>query len=298
MATSTSTHPFASDARAQWHGIALVIVGAFCFSLAIPFTRWTANLNTSTIAFFRALFGFLFLTALVPRFREPVRFASYRAVIPRLLVLGAGVILTVVSYTYAVQHTTAANAVLLVNTAPAYVAVGAPLLIGEPRARFTWISLALALTGMALIIDPRQLDVQSGEIGGILAAALSGLGYSGVMIISRSLRGRVTGLTQTLWSNVLIVIVLLPWALQTAPGVIVDNLPVLVPLGIFSLGMSYWLYFMGLARASAQVVSVAALFEPIFGILMGALFFAEYPNALVWVGGALILASVILISRR
>lgn len=298
MATSTSTPTSATDAQTQWHGIALVIVGAFCFSLAIPFTRWTEGLNTSTIAFFRALFGFLFLASLVPRFREPVRFASYRAAMPRLLVLSAGVILTVVSYTYAVQHTTAANAVLLVNTAPVYVAVLAPILIGEPRARFTWISLALALTGMALITDPRQLDVRSGEMGGILAGAFSGLGYGGVMIISRSLRGRVTGLTQNLWSNGLIVIVLLPWALQTAPDAIVDNLPVLVPLGIFSLGMSYWLYFMGLARASAQVVSVASLFEPIFGILMGVLFFAEIPNALVWAGGALILASVILISRR
>ncbi len=286
-----------SEKSSQWPGIMMVIVGAFCFSLAIPFTRWTEGLNTSTIAFFRALFGFMFLFSLTSRFREPVQVRSYRAVIPRLLLLSTGVIITVVSYTYSVQHTTAANAVLLVNTAPVYVAVLAPVLIGEKRARNTWISLALALTGMILITDPRQLDLKSSEMGGIIAGAISGVGYGSVMLISRTLGGRVSGLTQNIWSNGLIVVVLLPWAVQTPASDIVSNLPVLIPLGIFSLGMSYWLYFMGLARVSAQVVSIASLFEPVFGIMMGIIFFAEVPNELVWAGGALILGSILLISR-
>ncbi len=281
----------------QWPGIVLVIVGAFCFSLAIPFTRWTSELDTFTIACFRALFGFLFLTTLVPRFRAPVRVREYRAWMPRLLLLGVCVSATVTLYTYAVQHTTAANAALLVNSAPVYVAVLAPAVIGEPRARYTVLSLVCALGGMILIADPRNLDVTSSEMGGIIAGAFSGLGYAVVMLISRSLRGRVTGLTQNLWSTGMVALILLPWAAQTSTTTIVDNLPVLIPLGVFSLGMSYLLYFLGLARVSAQVVSVASLFEPVFGIVMGMVFFAEFPDAFGWTGGVLILASVYLISR-
>ncbi|MCD4685121.1 MAG: EamA family transporter [Anaerolineae bacterium] len=281
----------------QWPGILLVVVGAFCFSLAIPFTRWTAGLNTSTIAFFRALFGFLFLALLVIRWREPVQFAQYRDVMPRLVLLGVVVSLTVLQYTYAVQHTSAANAAILVNSAPIYVALLAPLLLGEPRAPLTWISIGIACVGMVLLADPRSLHIDSSEMGGLLAGAGSGLTYGVVMLISRSLRGRVTGLTQNLWSNGIIVIITLPWALQADAGAVLDNVHVLIPLGVFSLGLSYWLYFLGLARVSAQVVSIASLSEPVFGVLMGLLFFAEVPNALGWIGGVLILSSVILISR-
>jgi len=278
-------------------GIVLVVIGAFCFSLAIPFTRWTDGLNTSTIAFFRALFGFLFLCSLVTVNREPVRLGSYRSSIRVLLALGGAVSVTVVLYTYAVQHTTAANAALLVNSAPVYVALLSPLVLREPRARFTWISLALALTGMVLMAGPARLNVRSDEVGGIAAGALSGLGYGVVMMISRSLRGKISGLTQNLWSNGTIVLVLLPFALRAPADRVVENLPVLVPLGVFSLGMSYLLYFLGLQRISAQKVSIVSLAEPVFGVLMGLVFFAELPDALGWVGAGLILSSIVLISR-
>jgi drug/metabolite transporter (DMT)-like permease len=286
-----------SDTQTQWHGIALVIIGAFCFSLAIPFIRWTDGLDIGAIAFWRAIFGFLFLASLVTHWREPLQFAAYRESRRALIALSMFVSLTVLFYTYAVQHTTAANAALLVNSAPVYVAVLAPFILKESRARHTWISLGLALAGMILVSDPARLDVESGELGGIIAAALSGLTYGGVMLISRSLRGRVTGLTQNLWSNGILALILLPWALQAPARATLDNLPVLIPLGVFSLGMSYLLYFLGLARARAQVVSMASLSEPIFGVVMGLVFFAEVPPVTGWIGGALILSSIALISR-
>lgn len=278
-------------------GIALVVIGAFCFSLAIPFTRWTDGLGTASIAFFRALFGFLFLCVLASASRQPLRPAVHRPVLPVLLALGLAVSATVLLYTYAVQHTTAANAALLVNSAPLYVALLAPLVLREPRPRYTWHSLALAAGGMICIANPAQLDIRSDEMGGIVAAAFSGLGYGTVMMISRSLRGRVTGLVQNLWSNGMIVLVLLPWAVRAPAQTVLNNLPVLIPLGIFSLGLSYLLYFLGLQRISAQQVSVVSLAEPVFGVLMGLIFFAEVPNALGWLGAGLILSSIVLISR-
>lgn len=278
-------------------GVVLVLVGAFCFSLAIPFTRWTEGLNTGAIAFFRALFGFLFLGTLLSVNREPLRLAAYRPALPRLIALGFAVSVTAMLYTYAVQHTTAAIAALLVNSAPLYVAVLAPLLLREPRPRHTWSSLALAGVGMICIANPAHLNIRSDEMSGIVAAALSGLGYGTVMLISRSLRGRVTGLTQNLWSNGMIALVLLPWALRTSAPTVWDNLPVLIPLGVFSLGLSYLLYFLGLQRISAQRVSMVSLAEPVFGVLMGLIFFAEVPNALGWLGAALILTSIARIAR-
>lgn len=87
------------ESTTQWHGVALVIVGAFCFSLAIPFTRWTHDLDTGTIVFWRAVFGFLFLLAILPRFPTAVDTRAYRASAKTLLLLGGAMVLTVFSYT-------------------------------------------------------------------------------------------------------------------------------------------------------------------------------------------------------
>ena len=103
----------------------MVAAGSFCFSMAIPFIRWTDGLSTPTIAFSGA--RFLFLCTLVSRFREPLQFRAYRSAVPRLVVLGIFVSMTVSLYTYAIQRTTAATAALLVNSSPIYVAVLAPL---------------------------------------------------------------------------------------------------------------------------------------------------------------------------
>ncbi|MBN2305167.1 MAG: EamA family transporter, partial [Anaerolineae bacterium] len=232
MTTPTPSTP--TDRTTTWQGVALVIAGAFCFSLAIPFVRWVDGLNTQTIAFFRALFAFLFLLGIMARTRPPIRVMDYHASWRTLLILGLTVSATVVLYTYAVQHTTAAIAALLVNSAPIYVAVLSPWIVGEPRARYTWISLGIAALGMVLVADPRQITVTWDSLGGIIAAALSGIGYGLVMLVSRSLRGRVPGLVQNLCSSGLIVLILLPWALSAPAAAILDNLPALIPLGIFS----------------------------------------------------------------
>lgn len=280
-----------------WQGVALVTVGAICFSTAIIFIRWTKGLPTFTIAFYRALFAFLFLTLFTARIREPLHVRTYRPTIPLLVGLGLVVSVTVTLYTYAVQNTTAANAALLVNSAPIYVAVLAPWLLKERRARYTWPSLVLAVGGMVLISNPAQLDLRSSSFAGLAAAALSGVTYAISMMISRGVRGHVSGLTQALWTTGLVTLVLLPLALRTPPEAVLPNLPVLIPLGIFSLGLSYLFYFLGLSRIPVQVVSVVALMEPVAGILIGVLIFSEVPGPAGALGGGLVLASIYLISR-
>ena len=75
------------------------------------------------------------------------------------------------------------------------------------------------------------------------------------------------------------------------------DLHLLIPLGVFSLGPSYLLYFLGLQRIPAQVASVVALLEPVSGVLFGLFLFDEIPNLLGVIGGVLIPVSITLISR-
>jgi len=276
--------------------MALVAAGAVGFSAAIVFARSIEGLNAVTITGFRGLAGFLFFSLLALKYRHVLRVERYRSALPYLLSLGATMGATAVLYVYAVRTTTAANAVLLNNTAPLYVALFGPRFLQEARPRYTWPSLALALTGVALLTG-LTLTPTRGDGGGIGAAVLSGLTLGLTLLLSRRLSHHVDGLIQGWWSTGVTALLALPVALLTPGEVLLRNLPLLALMGIFAFGLPYLLYFLGLQRVSAQVGSLVALLEPVSGVLIGALLYQEVPSAAGGAGILLILVSIYLISR-
>lgn len=278
-------------------GIILTAAGALGFSTIILFTRSIQGMPAANIMFFRALSSFLFFCALLPRHPETLQIHRYRPELGRLILQGICVGLTGMLYIEAVQHTTAANAVLLNNTSVVYVALLAPLLLKETRPRYTWLSVALALTGIACIANPAQLSWQLSAWRGLGAALLSGVTLSGTLLLSRRLHPHVSGLTQIWWSAGIAALLALPWAAQSAWPVVAANLPYLIGLGVLAQGIPYMLYFFGLRHTNAQTVSLVALLEPVGGILIGLLVYREIPNALGLVGIGLILGSIVLVSR-
>ena len=286
-----------SFVQSTWKYITLVALGAFCYSTLIIFTRLTHGLDAMSVAFFRTFFAFAFFCILLVFIREPLQVRNYARHIGWLAALGAAVGVTAVLYIYAIQHTTAANASLLVNSAPIYIAFLSPWLLKEARPKYTFLSLALLVVGVVLITNITQLRFDLASLDGILAGFFSGLTYSATFMLSRRLRGKVSSFTQTLWGSGVAALLLSPWLFQAPGPVIVDNLPVLIPLGIISLGIASFIYYIALQRLKAQVVSNTAILEPVSGVLIGLLVFQEVPNVLGVVGIGLILVSIYLITR-
>lgn len=278
-------------------GILFVALGALGFSSGIIFNRAIADLSGPRIAFFRALSGFVLFSLLLPRYPQTLRVREYRASIPLLVGLGLAVGATATLYMTSLRYTTAATAVLLNNTAVVYVALLSPWLLKEARPRFAWISLALAVMGMALITDPTHIDVRSDSWLGIMAAAATGVTYAFAMLFSRLLGGRVGGVIQSWWSIGIAALMAAPFAVGAPWAVVRLNWHWLVALGTLSLGIPYFLYFQGLKRVKAQVASMVGLLEPVCGILIGVFLFREIPNALGFVGMGMIFVSIVLILR-
>lgn len=281
----------------KWKDYTSVALGAFCYSTLIIFTRLTVGLNAMTVAFFRAFFAFLFFSFLLIWYREPLNFGKYKKVTWSLIGSGVAMGITAALYIYAVQHTTAANASLLVNSAPIYIAVLSPLVLKESRPKYTWISLGLILIGIVLITGVYQTKIQEISIGGIIAGVFSGFFYALTMIFSRINRKSVSGFTQTFWSTGVASLVLLPFLIQTPWPLIQKNIFVLIPLGIISLGIASFLYFKSLAKLKAQVVSVVAILEPVMGVLFGVLLYQEMLTISSVSGVILVILSIYLISK-
>ncbi len=295
----------ASSSRAMpgtdWLGVALVAAGGICFSASIIFIRLIHGLDAMTITFYRGLFAFLFFVIVIaarPGFRQALHISRYRQHVPLLIALGLSIGLTSSLYTFAIQNTTAANASLLVNSAPLYVALLSPLLLKEARPAYTVPSLLLAVLGVILITDPGKIQIESSEFKGLIAGMFSGVMYAMPMLIGRHLRDRVSGITQVTWSSGVLSLMLVVFAFRSDFATVVSQMHLLIPLGIISMGVSYLLMFVGLRRINAQVASIAALMEPVSGVFIGVLLFAEYLNLLSGAGTLLILGSIYLISRE
>ena len=181
--------------------IPLIAVGAICYSTLIIFTRLTHGLDAMSIAFFRAFFAFTLFLLFLFRGREVFEVRHYKRSIPWLLLLGGAVAGAAACYIYAIQHTTAANASLLVNSAPVYVAIIAPWFLKEARPRFWKISLLLLLIGVVLITDITNLGFDLNALDGIIVGVFSGFFYSLTFLFSRKVSGKTSSITQSLWGN-------------------------------------------------------------------------------------------------
>jgi drug/metabolite transporter (DMT)-like permease len=195
-------------------------------------------------------------------------------------------------------HTTVAKAVLLNYTAPVYVTLLGPWLLGERRSRWAWPAVALGFGGIVLIADPTQLgSFSASELSGILAAAVSGISFAGVFMISRYLAQHVAATARVLAGAVVMIVMFVPWGLMTPPELFWRNLPFVAGLGLFALGLPYLFIFAGQKHVTAQVGSMVALFEPVCVVIIGYLVYAERLTALGMIGAAAILVSIYLTSQ-
>ena len=76
------------------------------------------------------------------------------------------------------------------------------------------------------------------------------------------------------------------------------QLPWLLLLGLLTTTIGHTMFLSSFKNFSVTTASLMSSAQPIYGILLGVLFLEEIPSLRTLVGGALILVSVIVESRR
>ena len=206
------------------------------------------------------------------------------------LQLGAAVAYAVVVTLFIVANdrTTAANAIFLQYTAPIYVALLAPWLLGEHARRFDWLCIALALAGIALTF--RDEFSATGVLGN-LAGLGSGLAFGCMAMLLRRQKDASPG-SALLLGNLLTAAIGLPFGLGKMPSA--PEWAALAVLGVFQLGLGYVLYSVAIRHVTALEALVITMLEPILNPVWVALKQGEVPGPWSLAGGALVLGAVLL----
>jgi DME family drug/metabolite transporter len=196
----------------------------------------------------------------------------------------------IVSFVTATKLTTAANAIFLQYTAPAYVLLLSPWLLREKlRAIDLWCVL-LSLAGVSLFFVDK---VEAGQTLGNVLGIVSGVFFAFNIVLLR--RDQGDALASMTLGNLIAAAVTLPFALQSLPAVATPlGAGVLLYLGIVQLGLAYWLFARGVRLVPAAEASVISMLEPIFNPVWVLLGTGERPGPWAIAGGVVVIAAVAL----
>jgi drug/metabolite transporter (DMT)-like permease len=279
-----------------------ILLAAVFWSLSGLFTRLLQTptalqihepeLTGLQIAFFRALFAGLFLVPMVRR-----RDLTFRPLMPAMVLVFA---LMNALFVSAMAAGTAANAILLQNTAPLFVYFACVYLLGEPPDRRSLIAVIVGLIGMSVIVFARNSDGGGWDV--TLMALGSGVTYAFVILCLRNLRNespKWLALQNHLGSAICLALAMLlllgpsAWvAWLTAPTW--RQVAFLAVFGSVQMGLPYWLFARGLRSVGPQEAGAITLLEPLLNPLWAYLISPERetPPAATWIGGALILGAL------
>ena len=304
--------------RSLAFGIALTIVSAFGFGSGALFAKpvYAADVDWHVLMSWRFLIGaalsWLWI-AFRPGARAALRRMDRRAV---AVSIGLGVLYTGNSATYfaGLETVSASLAALIVYIYPAVVAV-ISLQIGQPlRGRRAWGALGLALLGVALAvgnIDPNATPPIEGlllmvaspliySVWIVLAARLSGEDREGVGKEARN-DARETVDPTAAGAIMLSATAATYWISALALGrpVLPDQIPEAAWVGIAGVGVvstfvAVQAFYAGAHRIGAARAALVSTVEPIWTIVLASLLFAESLGPLQLVGGAMILAGVVI----
>lgn len=271
-------------------GALWMIAAAACFAAMAGGIRLVSSrLHPFEIAFFRSLFGLMWMTPWILR-------VGVRAL--RTQRLGLYVLRTVTSGGSMLAQFTAlalmplADAVALNFTYPLFATIAAALLLGETVGRARWIATAVGFAGVIAIVRPGFQAVSLIYFLPLLAAALSAWSTVSVKELSRteSANAIVTYMT------------LLMTPMLLVPALFVWTTPDFASLGwLILVGACGTLGHLTLTRAfaatEASAVAPFDFFRLPFVALVGFLAFGEVPDVWTWVGAGIIVASAVQVAR-
>jgi drug/metabolite transporter (DMT)-like permease len=280
-------------------GVVLVLVAAVLWSTGGLGIKSTP-LPPLALAGYRGLFALPVLLGMVAVHWRRAGEVPWRrvAVSPWAWAGAASYGVMVVAFVAATKLTTAANAIFIQYTSPAYVALLSwPLL----RERVTWrdgVACAGVLAGMVLFFAG---DLSASARAGNVVAVVSSFGAAGLPLCLRADQRRhatdervalVAPALAIAAGDVLAVLVCTP-AMLASPPPDARAWVLVVALGLVQIGVPYVLYAAALRRLTALEGALLPTLEPILNPVWVALVTGETPGRMAMLGGACVLSSIV-----
>ena len=272
-------------------------VGISALSLSAMFVRWAEAPGPIT-GFYRLLISTILFTPLFIRQQKQLEPINKKYLIFPLF---AG-IFTAFDFAFwnsSLKYTTAANATLLGNTSPLWVALFAFFILREKLRRSFWFGLIIALAGAALVMGSDFLLHPTLGLGDLMASAAA-IFYASYQLTTQ--RGRkyidpfryiwLIGVSATISMFIMNLSLGNSFTGYSTQTWVIFFVTAIVSQMIGYLAISY-----ALGHLPASVVSPKLIGQPILTTILAIPMLGEIPNPIQWIGGAIALAGIYMVNQ-
>ncbi|MEQ8603977.1 MAG: DMT family transporter [Marivibrio sp.] len=286
-----------TPAPARALGPAVVLGSAAGFAMNTPIAPlvYADGGNAATLMVARTgAAGLLALLVLIAARRLP---RIPRAAWPALACATVSLAAQGLGYLGSVAFIPVGLAAVIFFTWPIMIALIDPLLGGPKLRRLDGLAFLVAFAGLALAIGP---SLETLDPRGIALALLGAVGLASFLLFSRHALTSVPTMTVSLTANfgaVAICALAAPMLFGglSFPGGETGRLAMAAVCGFYTLALL--LQFTALKIASAPTIAILFNLEPVISILVAAALLGEVLSTDQYVGGALVVAGLLLYSR-
>ncbi len=250
-----------------------------------------AGYSAFQIVFFSSLLSFPLLTLLMIRDAEP---GTLRPVHPWWMLLRslAGVIAAVGAF-FAFSVLPLAQVYAILFAAPLLITVLSVPLLGETVRLRRGLAVVAGLLGVLVVLRPGAAQMGPGHAAALVSAVFGALNAIVVRRIGNDERPVLMVLYPML-ANCALMAVALPFVYRPMPLADLGALAVVAVLVLLAMSCLVAAY----RRGAAVVVAPMQYSQILWAALYGALLFGEHPDAMTYLGTAIIIASGLYILRR
>ena len=210
---------------------------------------------------------------------------------------GFGVYLFV--FNKGIQTITSASSSIIIALTPILTAIESSKVYGEKINKVGWVSMITFGGVLIMMLWDGVLSVNAGMIWTLAASVLFSIynnlnrklsmdGYKGIEIVT--------------YSMVFSILILSPFAIQAKGELVAASgkfILVLLVLSVFSSAIAYFLWSIALSITdNTSEVANFSFLTPFFATLLGSIVLGEIPNLGTIIGGIIIVASMVVFSKR
>ena len=286
--TPISFPPF--DADAHKYGVLFVFAAGILWSTVGLGIRMIEDAFVWQILLYRSVSMSLFLYLIIKIRSGENPFSQIQRIGYPVVIAGLSLVAAYSGGIYAIQNTSVANAMLLFATAPFMAAVLGWIFLCERVRPATWITIVIAIAGIAVMFADKSGSV---AIKGSLAALGSAFGFA---IFTVALRwGRTDEMLPAVFLSGLFAIIItfvICLSLQLSLVLNPNDSVISMGMGIFQVGAGLILYTLGSRSLPAAELALLSLAEVLLGPIWVWLFLGETASLSTLIGGMVLLVAI------
>ena len=273
-------------------------VGIICLSFSAMFGKW-ANAPGPVIGFYRIGLATIIL---LPAFFFRKRKSEVKLTWAILLLPILGGIFTGFdhgTWNSSLRFTSAANATLLGNTAPLWVALFSWLVFRRKLGGVFWVGLTLTLGGAVIVLGSDFIRHPTIGIGDLLAMA-AGVFYAGYFLVTERGRQKLDTLSYVWLVDLVATLTLLLISLgmkMPLSGYPSQSYLAFLGAALVSQVGGYLSIGYALGHLPASIVSPTLIGQPVVTALLAIPLLGEALRTEQWLGGLVVLAGIYLVHR-